>query len=70
MWALNRWFQVERNSDVTLEEAEAFLKIDDVDKNESNNMDVDAGDEPADDDMVSTDFPQIVKLLLAQINYP
>ena len=41
---------------MTSEEAEAFLKVDDVDKNESNNMDVDAGDEPADDDMVRTDF--------------
>ena len=44
---------------MTSEEAEAFLKVDDVDKNESNNMDVDAGDEPADDDMVSTDFPHM-----------
>lgn len=42
--------QIERNSDVTQEEAEAFLKADD-DKNESNKMDIDGEDEPPADDM-------------------
>jgi hypothetical protein len=50
---------------VTEEEAEAFLKIDDVNKDESNNMDVDAEEEPSLDDMVKFHFMQLL-----QIHYP
>jgi hypothetical protein len=45
--------QVDRNSDVTRDEAADFIKIDSGEVNETN-MDLDSADEPSADDLVIT----------------
>ena len=52
MWII--FLQVDRNSDVTRDEAADFIKIDSGEVNETN-MDLDTADEPSADDLVITE---------------